>query len=297
MAKNMAENIAALLSRLARRNLLLLPALLFVLFVLVPVAEGIENEAKILEDAMKAGERIPLLKLDDAERTEENAYKIQAILFKKILNSMNDSVVGYKGALTADAQIARFKAPGPAHAPLLKSGFIEITDASTPFTLKAFPGMMLETEFTYKTAVPITSPVKDVEELKKLMKSVHASIEVPKLYFTDMSKLAFFDLVAAGAGSKNFVVGPAHEANLDVDSMQVTLTRDGAIVNEGKGTDVLGSPWKALLWMVNSLVDRYGHIEAGQYLMTGALGSMIPAQPGKYVLTYPFETLMFEVVE
>ena len=79
--------------------------------------------------------------------------------------------------------------------------------------------------------------------------------------------------------------------------MQVVLTRDGSVVNEGKGTDVLGSPWKALLWLVNNLVERHGRVEAGQYLMTGAMGNMIPAQPGKYVLTYPFETLTFEVVE
>ena len=299
MAGNKAKNTAALLSRFTWRSLLLIPALLFGLFALVPAAAGIdiEEEAKILEDVIKAWERFPLSKLDDAEKTEDNAYKVQAVLFKRIIDSTNDSVVGYKGALTADAQIARFKAPGPAHAPLLKSGLTEIADAAVPFTLKSFPGMMLETEFTYKTAVPVTSPVKDVEELKKLMKSVHASIEVPQLYFADMPNVTFFDLVASGAGSRSFVVGPAHEANLDVDSMQVVLTRDGTIVNEGKGTDVLGSPWNALLWLVNSLVERYGRVEAEQYLMTGAMGSMIPAQPGKYVLTFPFETLTFEVVE
>ena len=233
----------------------------------------------------------------EAEKTEDNAYKIQAVLFKNIIEATKDSVAGYKGALTAEAQITRFKAPGPASAPLLKSGKIEITNTDTPFTLKAFPGMMLESEFTFKTAVPITSPVKDEQELKKLMKSVHASIEVPQVYFTDMANLAFFDLVAAGVGSRSFVVGPAHETNLDFDSMQVVLTRDGEVVNEGKGTDVLGGPWKALLWLVNHLVERHGGIEAEQYLMTGAMGSMIPAQPGKYVMTFPFETLTFEVVE
>ena len=72
MVRNMTDNTAALLSRFTRKKLLLVPALLFVLFVFAPVAEGIEieKEAKILEDAIKAGERIPLSTLDDAEKTE-----------------------------------------------------------------------------------------------------------------------------------------------------------------------------------------------------------------------------------
>ena len=296
MVKNKA---ALLLKQVTQGKSLLTLVILFVLFSFASAATGIEieKEAKIFEDALKAWERLPLSNLDEAEKTEDNAYKIQAALFKRILEDTNDIVVGYKGALTADAQITRFRAPGPASAPLLKSGLIEIMDPAAPFTLKLFPGMMLEAEFTFKTAVPITSPVKDEQELKQMMKSLHASIEVPQVYFADMANLSFFDLVAAGVGSRNFVVGPAHGTDLDLDSMPVVLTRDGTVVNEGKGTDVLGGPWKALFWLVNHLVERHGGVEADQYLMTGAVGSMIPAEPGKYVLTFPFETLTFEVVE
>jgi hypothetical protein len=42
---------------------------------------------------------------------------------------------------------------------------------------------------------------------------------------------------------------------------------------------------------------REGRVEAGQYLLTGALGNMIPAQSGKYTVVYPFDTLNFEVAE
>ena len=295
----MTRKLVALLHQITRRRLLIISSFIFVLFLITPAIASIniETEAKIIVDAMKAGELVPLSTLEEEEKTEDNVYKIQEIVFKSIIESNNDSVAGYKGAITAAAQIARFKAPGPATAPLLKSGLTEIKDVSVPLSLEYFPGMMLEAEFTFKTAVPITSPVKDEEELKKLIASVHASIEIPKLYFTDMSKLGFFDLVSAGAGSKNFVVGTAHNTDLDVDSMQVIMTRDGTVVIEGKGTDVLGGPWKSLLWMVNNILVRQGPIEAGQYLMTGAMGSMIPAQPGEYVLTFPFETLKFEVKE
>jgi 2-keto-4-pentenoate hydratase len=273
------------------------PLFLFVALAFASSAAGIEieKEAETLYNAMQAGERLLLSQAGAAEKTEENAYKIQALLFQKLLEG--NSIAGYKAGLTTAAQLERFKAPGPANAPLLKSGMMEIADPKPPFTLKAFPGMMLEVEFVFKTAAPIESPVQDEEALKKLIGSVHAGIEVPQLYFADMSQLGFFDLAAAGVGSKCFVVGPPHETQLDVDSMQVVLSRDGTVVVEGKGTDVLDGQWKTLLWLVNDILARGGRIEAGQYLMTGALGSMIPAQPGKYTATYPFDTLTFEVVE
>jgi 2-keto-4-pentenoate hydratase len=266
-------------------------------FVFVPSAAGLEaeKEAEILYKAMQNGERLLFPQIGEAEKTEENAYKIQTLLFRKLLEG--NAVAGYKAGLTTAAQLERFKAPGPARAPLLKGGMLEIADPKTPFTLKSFPGMMLEVEFVFRTAAPIESPVKDEEELKKLIASIHAGIEIPQLYFADMSNLFFFDLTAAGVGSKNFAVGPAHETQMDIDSMQVVLTRDGTVVVEGKGTDVLNGQWKTLLWLINSTLTGGGRIEAGQYFFTGALGSMIPAQPGKYTATFPFETLTFEVVE
>ncbi|MDR1621006.1 MAG: hypothetical protein LBS00_01385 [Synergistaceae bacterium] len=282
------------------KRALCVPLFLLVVFAFVSPAAGIEfekaeEEAEILYKAMQNGERLPLPQVDAAEKTEENAYEIQELLFLKLLEG--DAVAGYKAGLTTAAQLERFKAPGPARAPLLKSGMTEIADPKTPFTLKSFPGMMLEVEFAFKTAASIESPVKDEEELKKLIASIHTAIEIPQLFFADMANLGFFDLAAAGVGSKSFAVGPAHETQLDVDSMEVVLSRDGTVVNKGKGTDALDGQWKALLWLVNSTVSGGARIEAGQYLLTGALGSMIPAQPGKYTATFPFETLTFEVVE
>jgi 2-keto-4-pentenoate hydratase len=279
------------------KRVLFVPMLLFAVFALVSSAAGIEieKEAETLYKTMQAGERILFSQADAAEKTEENAYKIQALLFQKLLQG--NSIAGYKAGLTTAAQLERFKAPGPASAPLLKSGMMEIADPKTPFTLKSFPGMMLEVEFAFKTAAPVESPVQDEEALKKLIASVHAGIEVPQLYFADMSQLGFFDLTAAGVGSKRFVVGPPHETQLDLDSMEVVLSRDGTAVVEGKGTDVLNGQWKTLLWLVNNTLAHGGRIEAGQYLLTGAMGSMIPAQPGKYTAAYPFDTLTFEVVE
>jgi 2-keto-4-pentenoate hydratase len=260
-------------------------------------AEDWEREADRFLSAMESGEAFPILEdVPPEERTAENAYKVQKILFEKLLRK-GESIAGFKGALTAPAQMQRFGADRPASAPLLKSGLIE-ADPAKPAELRPFKGMMLEVELAFKTALPVTAPVKDEEELRKLIAGVHPSIEVPQVYFADMNKVGFFDIVAAGIGSRLFLVGPSFPADeVGLEQIAVKLDRDGTVVNEGVSSDALGGQWKALLWLVNDTIAQGYAIEAGQYLMTGALGKMIPAQAGTYRADYSFATLTFKVLE
>jgi 2-keto-4-pentenoate hydratase len=255
-----------------------------------------EKEANRILSAMESGEPLPLLEnVPPEERTAENASKVQKILFEKLIRK-GESIAGFKGALTAPAQMRRFGADRPASAPLFKSGFVE-ANPSKPVELRPFKGMMLEVELAFRTALPVAAPVKDEEALKKLIASVHPSIEVPQVYFADMSKVGFFDIVAAGIGSRLFLVGPSFPAGTDLGQIAVKLDRDGTLVNEGVSADALGGQWKALLWLVNNTLSQGYTLEAGQYLMTGALGKMIPAQPGTYKADYSFAALTFKVLE
>lgn len=245
--------------------------------------------------AVKAGEPFSLPELTSEDRTEANAYRVQAVLMEKLMTDNGDSIAGYKAGVTAPAQMQRFGATGPASAPLFKSGLLVVTDPAAPVRIKPFKGIMLETEFAFKTAKAITAPVKDEAELKGLIASIHPAIEIPQVYFADMSRVGFFDLTAAGIGSKMFLVGLPQPVDSDIDTMQVVLKHNGAAINEGKGSDALGGQWKALLWLVNNTLAQGQKIEADRYFMTGALGKMLPAAPGEYKAEYPFGTLLFTV--
>ena len=255
-----------------------------------------QDTANLLFEATLAGTPLPSLSAEPKLRTAENAYRVQALFFDKLMAHNKDSVAGFKAGLTAEPQMKRFGATTPAAAPLFKSGLIEAKAPSKPVQVKLFKGMMLETELAFKTARAITKPVKDEESLKKLMVSVHPAVEVPLLFFADMGKVDFFEIVASGIGSKVFIIGNPHPiTTVDPDAVKIVLTHDGKQVNEGKGTDALDGQWKALLWLVNTMLEQGHKIKAGQYLMTGALGKMIPAQPGKYEADFAFDTLVFDV--
>lgn len=277
--------------------------LTFVFLFLLPVSsfattDWQEVAAERLFEATLSDTPLPSLSTEPKLRTADNAYQIQALFFEKLMKQNDDSIVGFKAGLTAEPQMKRFGATTPAGAPLLKSGLIEAGDPLKAAPLKLFKGMMLETELAFKTAQTITEPVKDVKALKKLVASVHPAIEVPLLFFADMKKVDFFEIVASGIGSKNFLIGKPHSlAEINPDAVKITLTHNGNLVNEGKGPDALGGQWEALLWLVNTMVKQGYKIETGQYLLTGALGKMIPAQPGKYEADFAFDTLSFEIKE
>ncbi|SBV93771.1 putative 2-hydroxypenta-2,4-dienoate hydratase [uncultured delta proteobacterium] len=259
---------------------------------------NVAEEADTIFNAVASGKPIPLLDVPEAEKTEGNAYLIQEILHKKMMQASKDSIVGFKAGVTAEPQIKRFKAPSPASAPLFKSGLIPVTDTKKALTIKSFPGIMLETEIAFKTAKAIKKPVASKAELQGMIKSVHACIEIPRIYFADLSRVFFFDLTAAGVGTHKFIIGPPRDVkSIDLDGAAVVLTRGNETVNSGKGVDAMGGQWDALLWLVNNVVARNGGVEKDQYLLTGALGAMIPGKPGSYVATFPFEKISFTITE
>ena len=287
--------------RLYRRFFSAVFAMLLLVLAVVP-ASGTTNWEEVADKYFEAvvNERpLPLLpEVQPEYRNAENAYKVQKLLFEKLLARNGDSIAGFKAGVTAPAQMQRFGSEIPASAPLFKSGLVEISDPSQPVKIRPFKGIMLETELAFKTAAPVTAPVKDEAELKSLVASIHACIEVPQVYFEDMDKVKFFDLTAAGIGSRVFLVGPpVQPVSLDPDQVTVKLTHNGAPVNEGRGTEALGGQWKALLWLVNNTVAQGYSIPAGQYLLTGALGRMIPAPSGTYEADFSFGPLLFEVAE
>ncbi len=209
----------------------------------------------------------------------QKAYAVQKDLIKAFL-AKGDKVCGFKGALTSEATQKRFGVDRALLAPLLKSG--EVLDRAAVIK-KDFVTPMIENEIGFVAGKRIAAPVKDVEALKELITEVFPAIEFPDLRYAQMKDLKGSDLVADAAGSCKHLVGKKIPAKqVDVTTVEVTLTCDGAEINRGKASDAMGDQWQALLWLVNGALEQGWIIEPGYVFITGAMGKMVPGKPGTY---------------
>jgi len=247
-------------------------------FVGLSVA-GEEDVIKAILEARAEVKTFPLPSTMLPGLTLEKAYVLQKNLAKAIL-AKGDKVGGYKAGLTSEAGQKKFGVDVPLLGPLFKSGEL---GPDAVVNLKDFVRPFIENEVGYVVGQQISQPVKDVDSLKKMIKEVFPAVELPDLRFADMKDVKGPDIVADAVGCAKYIIGkkiPVGQA--DVDKVEVTLTCDGNVVNQGKASDALGDQWKALLWLVNGAVAQGWTLEPGQILITGAMGNMIPAKPGKY---------------
>ena len=259
--------------------------------------EGADWRTAFAEDTYAAwttGAPMPQLSAVHPEAALEDGYAIQSHFVRLLLGG--ERPTAFKAAIVAQAGQEAMGLDKPLVAVLPADGVLHARDQIV-VDLSLDASRHLETEIGYLFAQPVTAPLPDVDTLRKQVQAVVAIVEVPGGPVTSTQPATGADLLAWNINAKQMIVGEVHApTDLDVDTIEMTLTREGEVINTGRGDQAAGGQWATLLHTVNELIRLGYPLAAGDIITNGALGKVVRAEPGRHRAEFgPLGAIEFEV--
>ena len=113
----------------------------------------------------------------------------------------------------------------------------------------------------------------DAAAVTDAVAAVMAAIEVVEDRYVDYTRLDAGALVADDFFGAGCVLGPelTDWRGLDLGSVTASMTINGGEVGRGSGSDILGDPLRALMWLAGTAADLGEPLRAGQVVLLGSL--------------------------
>ncbi|HLV57535.1 MAG TPA: fumarylacetoacetate hydrolase family protein [Natronosporangium sp.] len=205
------------------------------------------------------------------------AYEVQAEQVRQWV-AEGRRVVGAKIGLTSAAVQRQLGVSEPDFGVLL-------ADAEVPDGGEVPAGALLqprvEAEVAFVLGADLTHPDVTTVDVLRATDHLLACIEIADSRITGWD-ISIVDTVADNASSGLFVLGtrPRPVAAVDLRLCGMVIAHAGEPVSVGAGAACLGNPVNAVRWLARTLAQAGRPLRAGDLVLSGALGPMVPATPG-----------------
>ena len=206
-----------------------------------------------------------------------SAYAVQQILTERAI-AEGQRIVGRKIGLTSPAVQRQLGVDQPDFGVLFdgmqRSQHVAVVTAS----LLQPKG---EAEIAFVLSADLVDADVDLVGIRRSIGYAVAALEIVDSRISNWD-ITIVDTIADNGSSALYVLGDRHIEldDLDLATITMTLDEDGVEVSSGSGAACLGDPLIALQWLARTAIEYGQPLLAGQTVLSGALGPMVPVRAG-----------------
>lgn len=219
----------------------------------------------------------PAMSLADAECARDR--------LAAFLGQQYGRVIGYKAGLTNPAVQQRFRHDRPVRGTLFES---MLKPSGTEFPARFGARPLFEADLLVRVKSPAIHRATTPAEVMRHLDAVIPFIELPDLVVREPGQLDGAGITAINVGARHGVTGrPLRASPVLTDQLAAMTVRvldgEGRELDRGRGSDVLGHPLKAVIWLAQDLARSGQRLRAGDLISLGSFSRLLPPQPGLQV--------------
>ena len=237
----------------------------------------IEKLGDTLYEALVTGQPVAPLTSLYPDMTIEDAYHVQQRMISRRLDQ-GERIIGKKIGVTSKAVMNMLGVHQPDFGYLL-DGMVFNEGESVAMSTLIQP--KAEGEIAFLLKKDLQGPGITAADVLAATEGVMACFEIVDSRIQDW-KIKIQDTVSDNASCGVFVLGDqlVDIANLDLALCGMVLEKNGEIVVTGAGAATMAHPVNAMVWLANTLGNLGIALKAGDIVLSGAMGAMVPVVKG-----------------
>lgn len=207
----------------------------------------------------------------------DNAYAVAAINTQSRI-AAGARIVGKKVGLTSKAVQQQLGVDQPDFGVLFAD--MEILDGEE-VTMSRLIQPKAEAEVAFVVGRDLSGEAPSYSAFLASLAYALPALEIVDSAISDW-KLTLVDTVADNASCGMYVLGnqPVSIGQVSLGELGLQLDKNGRTESIGSGAACLGHPLRAAYWLARTMAQRGEGLKAGEVILSGALGPMVPVTAG-----------------